>query len=176
MAVKFNWDASVLTRDTLDVEFESGKVTFREFSKSKCDAFIKAATNAKLTEEYDVETEVPGPNASEKTVTKVVKATRFIRVADCLDQQTELINTWLAEATDGAKDKKFFDNLCEDISSTAYGRLTEAVLFDLSHVDDILAVRGNYLRLPEVFELARAAAAAATLNPSEPSTEIKSIS
>lgn len=166
-SIKFNWDASALIRETLEVEFPTGKVVFNELTKARCDAFIADSQASQVFEE------VEETYTDEDGTTKSRKGYKALPIDKCAKQQTDLINKWLAETTavfndktktwEPTHDKEFFDDLCANgISQHAYGLLIEAVLFDLQHVTDILAVRGNYLRLPEVLELDRAEAAAAT--------------
>ena len=140
MAVKFSWDTSALVREVVTLNIEGDDITFTEFSKSNCDKFLAECVETKVTEE------IPDPDNEGKTLFKRRP------VSEVTKQQTTLINKWLAVAS--GKDAKFFAKLEDTISSWAYGHLVE-MLFSINHVNDILAIGGNYLLLPTALEVAR---------------------
>jgi hypothetical protein len=137
---KFSWDASALVREIVTISIEGEELIFTEFSKSNCDRFLSECVETKVTEE------VPDPDNAGKTLFKRRP------VSEVTKQQSALVNKWLAVAS--GKDIKFFTRLEETISSWAYGHLVE-MLFSINHVNDILAIGGNYLLLPTALEVAR---------------------
>ncbi len=131
MAKKFEWDDSALIPDEFTVTFHKGtdkeeKVTFYELPRPDLTEFLAKATERKFVDEEGNRTPV----------------------ADVMNEQALFLFEYLAKATRGKKDAAWFE--AQEIPVKGLAALTDGFLA-LCHTDDILAVGGNWLTLPMVW-------------------------
>ena len=143
----FKWDASVLTPSKQDIEINGETITLIEFPRTVTEQFIIESIEKKLSKEEKYKDD------------DGVEQTRNVRIPmkDVLSQQSELVNRYLSKATKGVKTPKFFETA--EFTANAYGHLVE-LLFELNHIEDILAVGGNWLVVPNIYAAREAAALA----------------
>lgn len=151
----FQWDASALLPDYAEVPDLYGKnevLILTEFPRTVLNDFIEECLNKDLsmTEEIEVPSEVDG---EPPVKTAVKKQMPFVEVAK---QQAEGIFKYLSLATGNKQDAEYFR--AAPMTSNGLGKLVE-LLYDLNHLDDILAARGNYLLLPSIYQAYKTEAA-----------------
>ena len=133
----FRYNAADFLRDSVSIELPSDpknpdkteKVTFWEFSKTNFERFVMEVLDVNVFVDPDV-----------------ADADKKRKKFDSLSQEiTKAACKWLAVAS--GKPEKFFLDLQQEISMSAFGKLLE-VLYDLNRVDAILATGGNVAMLP----------------------------
>ena len=151
----FEWDASALLPDYAEVPDLHGAdeiITLSEFSRTTLNEFIEDCLNRDLSveEEIEIPSDIEG---EEPTRRKIKKSLPFVEVAK---QQSEGVFKYLSLATGGKQNEDYFRSA--PLTSNGLGKLVE-LLYDLNHLDDILAARGNYLLLPSIYQAYKTEAA-----------------
>lgn len=136
---KFKWAPECIVPDSLEIDLgqadPNGAFILRELSRTDLLAFV-------------------GECIDKKFVNEDGDRQPFLEVAA---EQSEVIDKYLSKSTSySGEDSKnyrspeFFKTL--DIPTRVYGDLIEA-MFEVNHLDEILATGGNWLMLPTVREV-----------------------
>lgn len=135
----FRFDAKAFLRDSATIELpidpsdetKVEKITFRELSKTDFESFVQDVFQINVVENPD--------DAEDKR-----KRKDFEKLAE---EVSGPLKKWLSKSS--GKDEEFFDEFEKNFSMRAFGLLLQ-VLYEVNHVEEVLATGGNLALLPTV--------------------------
>lgn len=135
----FRFDAKAFLRDSAVIELpidpndesKVEKITFRELSKTDFESFVQDVFQINVVENPDAEEDKRKRKDFEKLAEEV----------------SGPLKKWLAKSS--GKDEAFFDEFEKNFSMRAFGILLQ-VLYEVNHVEEVLATGGNLALLPTV--------------------------
>lgn len=149
---KFQWDASALIPDTVEIDFSSltdnaetpDLVTFTELSRTDLVIFVEESLELnviKLKTDGTPETDEDGKQVRKK-------------FAEVEKEHAAFLFKWLEKACQSKKKAKDFETM--KLTVPAIAALVD-MLLKLNHVDEVLATSGNWLMLPQAMAFLAAA-------------------
>lgn len=141
----FRFDAKAFLRDSATIELpldpndptKVEKITFRELSKTDFEKFVQDVFQINIVENPDADEDHRKRKDFEKLAEEV----------------SGPLKKWLAKSS--GKDEAFFDTFEENFSMRAFGLLLQ-VLYEVNHVEEVLATGGNLALLPTVQKIMEA--------------------
>lgn len=144
---KFQWDDSVLTPDSITVNFsklttkdEDAAVEFYELPRQTLVEFVAESLEKKI-----YETGEDGKLTKDDEGKEIKRSFKQVEL-----EHSKFLFKYLSKSTRGKRPEKFFESL--ELTATMLTGLVD-MLLKLNHIEEVLATSGNWLMLPMMRDL-----------------------